>query len=44
MKAYSVDDHWELLKCKYEGQGQPLPRGWLWLYRIVRALLRWGAR
>ena len=44
MKAYSLDDYFELLKLKYEQQQKPLPARWRVTYRAMRALLRWGAR
>jgi len=43
MRPYSLDDYWELVKIRYETRRQPLPRRWRLLYRLVRAILRWGA-
>ena len=44
MRPYSLDDYWELLKQYYERRNRPIPRRWKVFYRIVRVLLRWGAR
>lgn len=33
-----------LLSARYGTEGQPVPRRWLWVYRAVLRLLRWGSR
>lgn len=44
VRAYSLDDHWELMKIRYHDSGRRVPQRWLNFYRLVCAILRWGAR
>jgi hypothetical protein len=44
MRPYSIDEHWELLKLRYEERGKPVPGYWVRLYRVVCRLFALGAR
>jgi hypothetical protein len=42
VKPYSLDEHWELLKLRYEERGEPVPAYWTRFYRAVIRVLIWG--
>jgi len=44
VRAYSLDDYWELLAASYDTRGRRVPLAWRLFYRVAVAILRWGAR
>jgi|GEM_PF-4744840 len=44
MRAYSLDDYWQLVSAHYDSCGRRVPLRWRLFYRAVRAVLRWGGR
>jgi hypothetical protein len=44
VRAYTLDDYWELLVLKYQQRHELVPRRWRWWYRAAIAVLKRGGR